>query len=129
MSEWLTKNEYARIRRKAKKMGCEDCQFQYIYHDVWFKHTIVSFAFYPLKYHVSIRNPDIFNGHFSTREEAEEIKRDIDLALEFIEYLKEFDSKLPKGGETDGKAILPHDYPAPWLCGMGNGNQTRVHQH
>lgn len=101
MHEWLTKNDYARIRRKAKKMGAEACQFQYIDHNVWFRHTTVSFAFYPLKYHVSIRNPDIFNGHFSTREKAEEIKRDMDLALEFIEYLKEFDARLSKGGETN----------------------------
>lgn len=96
MSKWLSKNEYARIRRKAKKMGATDVQFKYIMHDAWFPHATVSFAFYPLRYNVSIPSKHNLCGHFSTKEEAEAIKRDIDIALGFIEYLKEFNAQLPE---------------------------------
>ena len=91
---WLTKNEYARIRYKAKKMGATDVCLSAIWHHVNFKHTSVSFVFKPLQYHANIRDGHFFEGHFKDKDGAEEIKKDMDLALEFIEYLKEFEKTL-----------------------------------
>ena len=42
---WLTKNEYARIRYRAKKMGAVDINLSAIWHHVAFKYTSVSFVF------------------------------------------------------------------------------------
>lgn len=103
MGKWLSRGEYARIRNKAKKMGAVDTQFERIMHIVRFPRTTVSFAFYPLRYHVNIRYTNYFRGDFSTREEVDEIKRDMDVALEFIEYLKEFNAQLPIATEEERK--------------------------
>lgn len=92
---WLTKNEYARIRYKAKKMGASDVCLSALWHHVNFEHTCVSFAFKPLQYHVNITdNGRLFEGHFKDKAGADAIKRDMDVALEFISYLKEFDKTL-----------------------------------
>ena len=92
---WLTKNEYARIRYKAKKMGASDVCLSALWHHVNFEHTCVSFVFKPLQYHVNITdNGRFFEGHFKDKAGADAIKRDMDVALEFINYLKEFDKTL-----------------------------------
>ena len=94
-NRWLTKQEYDRIRYKAKKLGALSSQFKYIAHTVNFEHTFVYFAFYPLQYHVRIREKFGNTGHFRTKAEADAIKRDMDAAIEFIEFLKEFNTQLP----------------------------------
>ena len=97
MNRWLTKNQYSRIRYKAKKMGAEDINLCAIWHSVWFNHTIVRFVFKPLQFNVSFysRKP-LAAGYFSNVAEADEIKKDMDTALEFIEYLKNFETKINK---------------------------------
>lgn len=94
VGNWLTKSEYEKIRRKAKKMGAEEVDLNHIWHCVRFKHTSVSFIFKPLQYHVNIRNYHFFDGHFKDKAGADAIKRDMDLALEFIEFLKEFEKTI-----------------------------------
>lgn len=91
---WLSKNEYARIRYKAKKMGATDICTSAIWHFINFKHTNVSFVFKPLQYHANIRDGHFFKGHFSDKEGSDAIKADMDKALDFIEYLKEFDKTI-----------------------------------
>lgn len=91
---WLSENEYSRIRYRAKKMGAQDVCLSAIWHHVNFGHTSVSFVFKPLQYHVNIRDGHYFHGHFSDKEGADAIKRDMDLALEFIEFLKEFSKTI-----------------------------------
>lgn len=93
-NRWLSKNEYARIRYRAKKMGAEDVCLNYIWHHVSFKHTIVSFVFKPLEYHVTICSGNPWTGHFTDKEGADKIKKDMDVALEFIEFLKEFEKTI-----------------------------------
>ena len=92
--QWLNKNEYAKIRYKAKKMGAVDVCLSAIWHHVNFRHTSVSFVFKPLQYHASIRDGHFFDGHFKDKAGADAIKADIDLALEFIEFLKEFNNTI-----------------------------------
>lgn len=93
---WLTKNEYSKLRYRAKKIGAINICFNTLWHSVSFEHTTVAFMFKPLQYHVNIKNGHYLNGHFSDKEGAEAIKRDIDKALEFIEMLKEFDKTISK---------------------------------
>lgn len=95
----LTQNERRRISRKARSMGATSTTVYKYFQYVDFKHTRVDFEFYPLRYGVSFLGPNKYmtrfdNCRFSTQEEAEEIKKDMDLALEFVEYLKQFESEL-----------------------------------
>ena len=91
---WLTKNEYSRIRYRAKKMGATDVCLGAIWHHVNFEHTSVSFVFKPLQYHVNIRDGHFMKGHFSDKAGADAIKKDMDVALEFIEFLKDFNKTI-----------------------------------
>ena len=93
-NHWLSKNEYSRIRYRAKKMGATDVCLSAIWHHVNFKYTSVSFVFKPLQYHVNIRDGHYMTGHFSDKSGADAIKKDMDLALDFIEFLKEFNRKI-----------------------------------
>lgn len=93
-TRWLTNNQYRRIRYRAQKMGAKDICLNSIFHSVKFGHVSVSFAFYPLEYHCNISPVSIWAGHFSDRAGADAIKVDMDKALEFIEYLKEFNSDI-----------------------------------
>lgn len=93
---WLTKNEYSRLRYRAKKMGAVDVCLGAIWHHVNFEHTSVSFVFKPLQYHANIRDGHFFKGHFNDKAGADAIKKDMDKALEFIEMLKEFDKTISK---------------------------------
>lgn len=92
---WLDRGQYQKIRNKAKSMGAtsESICLSVLDHLVEFDYTQVSFAFKPFKACVNIINPtqDFMAGHFSTRGQADKIKADMDKALDFIEYLKEFD--------------------------------------
>ena len=74
-NRWLSKNEYARIRYRAKKMGAEDVCLNYIWHHVSFKHTIVSFVFKPLEYHVTICSGNPFTGHLSIKRVLIKLKK------------------------------------------------------
>ena len=93
---WLTKNEYSRIRYKAKKMGATKINLSSIWHSVSFGYTSVSFVFKPFECHASINSGNLWKGHFSDKKGAEEIKKDMDKALEFMEYLKDFDKEIEK---------------------------------
>ena len=75
-------------------MGATDVCLGVIWHHVNFKHTSVSFVLKPLQYHANIRNGHLFEGHFKDKEGADAIKKDMDVALEFIEYLKEFNKTI-----------------------------------
>lgn len=95
----LTQNERRRISRKAINMGATSTTVYKYFQYVDFKHTRVEFSFYPLQYGVSFLGSNKYmtrfdNCKFSTPEEAEEIKKDMDSALKFIEYLKQFESEL-----------------------------------
>lgn len=96
-SRWLTNNQYRRIKYKAEKMGAKDVCLTAIYHSVSFEHTSVSFAFRPLQYHCTIIGKSIWTGHFSDKAGADAIKKDMDKALEFIEYLKLFNAECVDG--------------------------------
>lgn len=96
----LTQNERRKIARKAINMGATSTTVHKYFQYVDFKHTRVDFEFYPLRYGVSFLGSNKYmtrfdNCKFSTSEEAEEIKKDMDLALKFIEYLKQFELQLP----------------------------------
>lgn len=91
---WLTKNQYRRLRRAAKKMGAEDVNLSAIWHTVWFRYTSVSFGFRPFEAYAHINDGDLWYGHFSDKDGAEKIKADMDKALEFIAYLKEFNCEV-----------------------------------
>lgn len=92
---WLTKNEYARIRYKAKKMGAVDVVLNYIWHHVAFDYTIVSFVFKPFDYKIHLRHSgSAHQGDFYDKEGAEKIKADLDRALAFVDFLKEFDKTI-----------------------------------
>lgn len=95
-NKMLTKKEYARIRYKAKKMGAKNVHFCAMWNSVSFQHTTVLFVFHPFKVHANINDGHFMTGQFSDTSTAEAIKRDIDVALEFIEYLKEFEKTLSK---------------------------------
>ena len=97
MDRWLSRNEYSRIRYKAKTLGALSAQFHCIDHTVNFEYTYVSFAFYPFQHYINIRDKSGNNqGHFSTKEEAEGIRRDMDKALKFVEFLEKFNEELPE---------------------------------
>jgi hypothetical protein len=89
---WLTKQEYARITYRAKKLGATSWQYKYLYHNVAFKYTTVSFAFRPLEFRINlISNRYVYNeDDFRTKEDVEEITKDMLATLEFVEFLKEF---------------------------------------
>ena len=91
---WLTKEEYAKIRYKAKKMGATEVCLSAIAHHVKFKYASVSFSFKPLKYQVNLHSLDFFEGLFKDKAEADAIKAEMDLSLEFIEFLKEFNKTI-----------------------------------
>lgn len=91
---WLSKNQYAKIRYRAKKMGAESINLNAIWHTVYFKYTFVSFMFKPLQCHVHIRNGNIYTGHFSDKAGADAIKNDMDTALEFVDFLKKFNETI-----------------------------------
>ena len=89
---WLDKNQYQRIRRKAKAMGAESTQFKYISHTAYFRLVTVSFAFRPFQASAFVKTVDYVNGDFHDPESAEELKAEIDKALSFIEWLREFNA-------------------------------------
>lgn len=97
---WLTKNQYQRIRYKAKKMGACDVCLNVIWHFVNFGYTSVTFAFRPFQCHASIRDGNLWTGHFSDLEGAERIKANMDKALEFMDYLREFNCEIEKDGAS-----------------------------
>jgi hypothetical protein len=90
MSEnrWLTKEQYNKIRNKAKKIGADKCNFKYIWHKVHFGKVCVAFMFNPLIYHFSVQCDTQQNWRESLVE-ADKLKIDISNAQKFIEYLKE----------------------------------------
>lgn len=94
VGRWLTKPEYSKLRYRAKKMGATDVNLGAIWHSVGFKHTYVSFVFKPLQFHANIRDGHFFEGQFKDKAGADAIKHDMDLALEFIEFLKEFEKTI-----------------------------------
>ena len=86
----LTKNQYAKIRRKAKKMGVETAlntcgKFNSIY----FKRLSIWFKFTPFQFDVSLSYRS-----FSNKEKLEEAKKEMDLAMEFKEFLEEINKEI-----------------------------------
>ena len=100
---WLTKSQYQQIRRDAKKMGALDVNLAYIFHLVTFTHVSVFFAFRPLVAHASIVCNNIYDGHFSDKAVADAIKADMDKALSFMDYLRDFDRKVDTEGKIECK--------------------------
>ena len=97
---WLTPNEVRRIRYKAKKMGAIDTSFKYLPHLVVFGSVGIDFWFYPLRIRTYLRDTNFdwvlkCKHSFCNQEQADVIKKDIDTALEFMEWLKEFAEQLP----------------------------------
>lgn len=90
---WLTDREYNRIRYRAKKMGATQISLSCIWHSVDFEHTSVAFVFArPLKYQLRLKGScSAYRGDFETKEDIEEITADMYRALEFVEFLKEFE--------------------------------------
>lgn len=94
-NNWLTKQEYARLRYRAKKMGAIDVNLSCIWHTVGFEHTYVSFVFKPLQYQLNLRGScSIYKGDFETKEDVEKITADMNRALGFVEFLKEFEKTV-----------------------------------
>lgn len=93
-SRFLEKNQYARIKRKGKKLGADYVDTRYIYHCATFNHAYVWFAFRPFFCEASLRANGLNTNDFSSREELDIIKADLDKALEFVEYLKEFNAEM-----------------------------------
>ena len=98
-SRWLEKNQYARIKRKGKKLGADHVDTRYIYHCAIFNHAYVWFAFRPFFCEASLRNNGLKTNDFSNKEELDIIKADLDKALEFVEYLKGFNAEMEKAND------------------------------
>ena len=81
----LTKSQYAKLRHKAKKMGFNISTSIYGYNRAEFKWLWVMFEFKPLEWYASMCERRFFN-----KEEADEIKKTIDLSMDFVEFLKKF---------------------------------------
>lgn len=91
---WLTDKEYNRIRYRAKKMGAIGVQLKCIWHSVGFEHVYVFFVFKPFQYKLNLRGScSIHKGDFETKEDVEKITADMNRALEFVEFLKEFEKE------------------------------------
>ena len=97
---WLDKKEYSRIRYKAKKMGATKVKLNQIWHIVEFDCVTVAFIFRPLQCDASIRVGNAFSGHFHDKDSAEAIKKNIDKASEFIDFLKKFEEE--RNGNNHG---------------------------
>lgn len=98
-SRFLEKNQYARIKRKGKKLGADYVDTRYIYHCAIFNHAYVWFAFRPFFCEASLRNNGLKTNDFSNKEELDIIKADLDKALEFVEYLKGFNAEMEKAND------------------------------
>lgn len=72
-------------------MGATDVCLSAIWHHVNFRNTSVSFVFKPLQYRADVLNAYFLKGHFTDKAGADIIKQDIDKALKFIDFLKEFE--------------------------------------
>ena len=90
---WLTDKAYSRIRYRAKKMGATSIGLSRIWHSIDFEHTSVAFVFArPLKYQINLKGScSIYRSDFETKEDVEKITADMHRALEFVEFLKEFE--------------------------------------
>ena len=99
MSKLITKSEIQRICYKARSMGATQTDFSNDeYFSVWFEYIHVHFRFYPFEIRSYVLTHNIkFTKYaaFSSQEQADVIKKYIDTALEFMEYLKEFAKQLP----------------------------------
>lgn len=93
-SRWLEKNQYTRIKRKGKKLGADYVDTKYLYHCADFNHAVVWFAFRPFFCEASLISKGLKTNDFSNKEELDIIKADLDKALEFMEYLKEFNAEI-----------------------------------
>lgn len=95
VGNWLTKQEYSKLRYKAKKMGASEIQLSCIWHDVCFDHAYVTFVFKPLQYKLKLSGScSAYKGDFETKEDVEKITADMNRALEFVEFLKEFEKTI-----------------------------------
>ena len=68
------------------------------YFFVWFEYVQVHFRFYPFRVHSYIITHNMDHTKwavFSNQEQADVIKKHIDTALEFMDWLKEFAEQLP----------------------------------
>ena len=86
----LTKAQCAKIRRKAKKMGAEaTLNSGGRFNSIEFKHLCVWFKFNPIEFDVFLSSRS-----FSDKEKLEEAKKEMDLAMEFKEFLKEINKEI-----------------------------------
>ena len=77
-----------------KKLGADYVDTQYLYHCADFNHAVVWFAFRPFFCGASLSPKGLKPNDFSNKEELDIIKADLDKALEFMEYLKEFNAEM-----------------------------------
>lgn len=92
---WLTKQEYSKIRYRAKKLGCTQANLSCLWHDVLFKHCFVTFIFKPLEYRIHLSPiPSMNESDFEDLAGMEEIVKDMQSALDFVEFLKEFEKTI-----------------------------------
>jgi hypothetical protein len=98
MKKMLDKTERDQIRKKAKNMNARSCCLTTTVYRVWFDNVGVAFNFYPLRHSVLIQSKWLNNTecHFTNIEEGNLLKKNIDKAMKFIEYLTEFDYNLSK---------------------------------
>ena len=76
-------------------MGATDVCLSAIWHHIRFNHTSVSFVFKPLQYKLNLCGScSIYKGDFESKEDVEEITADMYRALEFVEFLKEFEKTI-----------------------------------
>ncbi len=89
---WLSKQEYSRLRYRAKKLGVKELKLNQLWHLARFDYVTVAFMFRPLQCHASIHQAHPLCGHFTDASDANKIKGDIDKATVFMDFLKEFEN-------------------------------------
>ena len=100
---WLAKNHYSRVRYRAKKMGATYIDLTHFRHRVKFEYTTVTFAFGPFECYANISANDAYKGAFCDEESANKIKKDIDVALEFMTFLHKFNDELKEEWKEKGE--------------------------
>ena len=88
----LTKSQCEKIRRKAKKMGVETALNTCgKFNNVYFKYLNVWFKFNPFDFNIFI-----FPRSFFDKENLGEAKKEMDLAMEFKEFLEKINKEIEK---------------------------------
>lgn len=78
----------------TKPLVIQDISVKNIGNCADFNHAVVWFAFRPFFCEASLISKGLKTNDFSNKEELDIIKADLDKALEFMEYLKEFNAEM-----------------------------------